>query len=230
MERRITGTIRKDTPEPPKRYVGWRGLYRVEGGNDHAWLQPAVIPSQWNGQKYGTRIQFTRELQFLSWEFTQFKNKLMDSMNWARTFNGDVMLTNGNGWDNQKKPEDQRRDYVNNRYYGYPDPYLMDAIYSAGNFMPYLEERDGHLWAIPGLSGVNVNGVLPSVEQIWERNWYMRLTVNQKSETTGNPSDFPNGKGLGVFVPYFLRESVPFTTTHFERWDSDVLPDPLEIP
>ena len=158
----------RDMPpvEPPVFYDGWRGLYRIEGGNTHGWADPAVIPSQYNGQKNAPPITFTEVLQFLSWEFTQFTNKLMSSMNWARVFRGDVMLTNGNGWDSKKELDDQRRDYVNNRYTSYGDPLLMDGLYCAGNFMPYMEEYDGHLWAVPGKSGVDVTKPLPTVQQI----------------------------------------------------------------
>lgn len=232
IERLITsnGTVYKREASAPLRYIGWRGLYRIEGGNDHAWNMPAVIPSQYNGQKsaYAPPIRFTQALQSLSWEFTKFTNKLMTSVDWAYSFRGDVMLTNGNGWDSKVEPDDQRHDYVNNRYTSYEDPSLMDGLYCAGNFMPHMDEYDGHLWAVPGKSGVDVTKPLPTVKQIWDNNWYMRLTVNQRLSNS-NPFDFPNGYGGGVFVPYFLKRAVPFTKTHFEKWDSDRLPDPLKI-
>jgi len=95
--------------------------------------------------------------------------------------------------------------------------------------MPYLEEKiDGHLWAIPGISGIDVTKPLPTIDEILRKNWYMRMTVNPR-ENGESPYDFPNGQGEGVFVPYFLKEPVPYTKSHFERWEATHLPNPLKI-
>lgn len=213
-------------PEPtPILYDGWRGLYRIEGGNYHAWEQPAVIPSQYRGIKYGTKLTFTEPLQRLSWALTQYTNPLMTMKNWASVWAGDTVLTNYNGWDNAKEPDDQRHDYIQNRYVTYPDPEVMDAIFLAGNFIKLEARADGHLWAIPGWSGIDVTKPLPTVTEILEKGWWMRMTINGRN----GPYDFSQGRGGAVIVPYFLKEEVPYTPSHFIRWQSDELPNPLKV-
>jgi hypothetical protein len=224
----LSVSVQFPAPEPPPTlYKGWRGLYRIEGGNDHEWNQPAVIPTQYNGRKDSFGVPFTKEMQFLSWDLTQKTNALMTSMDWTHPFKGDVMLCNNNGWDS-KNTSDQRRDYVNNRYASWPDPKLMDGLVNAGCLI-HMEENDGHLWGIPGISGIDVNKPLPTVDEVIRRGWYFRVTVNQVAQDRGQPYDFPNGHGQGVYVPYFLIKETPYDLNHFERWEADSPPDPLRV-
>jgi hypothetical protein len=212
-------------PDPPaKRYTGYRGLYRAEGGNDHAWNQPAVIPNQYQDIKESFGIPFTEEMQWLSWELAHRLNPNITKNGWASVWAGDTWGTNKNGWDDQKDPDDHRRDFVNDRYKGFPLPKVMDAIVFAGGLYD-LKPQYGHLWAEPGLSGINCNKLMPSVDEVIARGWYMRCTINGDN----GPFDFPQGNGLPVYVPYFLVKEISYTASHFAWWDNTFPPDPLRI-
>jgi hypothetical protein len=210
--------------EFPSRVTGYRGLYRAEGGNTHEWNQPAVIPNQFNGVKDSFGIPFTEDMQWLSWSLARHYNFLMTRMNWASVWAGDTWATNKNGWDNEKDPTDYRRDYVNDRYDGYGLPKVMDGIVFAGGLYN-LQPRDGHLWATPGVSGIDCNKPMPSMEEVIERRWFMRCTINGNN----GPYDFAQGKGLPVYVPYFLTKEIPYTASHFKRWDSGSLTPPFRF-
>lgn len=207
---------RSDSIPPPdpviKEYIG---LYRSEGGNDHAWEQPAVIPSQWNGIKDSFGVPFTEAMQWLSWEISQYFNDVMTSNNWASVWSGDQWGTNGNGWDNENEPNDQRRDFVNDRYEGYPLPKVMDGVVFAGSIYR-MKSYNGHLWSVPGVTGIDCNKAMPTVETVVHNGWFMRCMINGRK----GPYDFAQGQGKPVFVPYFLIKETSYTPSHFSLWST----------
>ena len=218
----------KITINTKSKVQGWRLKYFAQGGNQNPDNQPAVTPSQYGYGKYAPPIQFTRQLQFLSWELTQRTNPWMTSMHWASVWNGDTWGTNQNGWDNEEDLDDQRHDYVNNRYTTYKDPLLMDTVITAGNLFVLEDRGDGYLWTMPGVSGINVYEPLPTVDEILRRRHYFRLTINPKPGK--NPYDFAQGQQHpnGVVVPYFVPDvPVPYRKEYFYWWDKPYYPNPL---
>jgi len=186
---------------------------------------PAATPALKNGQKYIRPVEFTEQLQKYSWGFTQYTNVLMNSKNWRAFLQGNVMLTNYQGWVDDPDPSKRvhRADYVNKQDEDTEDPRLMDAILSSGNFVRG-EERDGHVVMRPGVNGINVFETLPTYKQIIEWNWYIVLTNN-----TANPSHFYQGQGLPVYFPIFLVEDAWYRREWMQPWDQPILPDPVKI-
>jgi hypothetical protein len=162
-------------------------------------------------------------LQGLSWNLMRHFNGVMTSKHWASVYNGDTAFTNGNGWDNAREPDDQRRDYVNDRYRGYDDPKLMKAIICAGSFYRGVVQGS-ELVMVPGIHGIDSNKPLPSIQTIINNNWYFYATLNST-----NPSPFGQGQLGHVVVPYFLRMPSAYPLAFFERWKDTKLPNPYRF-
>ena len=200
--------------EPPK-VAGWRAKYPWEGGNNVPAGMPAVIPAlQWQNSgyvKYIQPIQFTQPMQWLSWWLMKRLNESISMVKWGAVYAGDRWGTNGNGWDNKEEPDDQRRDYVQDRYAGYPDPKLMDAIIMSGSVYGG-DEDEHHVIMRPGVHGIDVYKPLPDVDEVLARGWYF-LAMNN----TNPPSPFPQGNGGAVAIPYFLREVATYPKAWFVK-------------
>lgn len=209
----ITIDLGDPQPQPQPGVRRWRALYPWEGGNDVPDGMPAVLPAlRWHAGgyiKYIPPIEFNKQLQFLSWFLMSRLNPSITQRQWAAVWAGDRWGTNGNGWDNSAEPDDQRRDYVNDRYQGYPDPKLMDAIIFSGSIYGG-DEDEHHVILRPGVHGVDVTRALPSVDEVIARGWYM-LAVNN----TRPGSPFPQGNGGPVAVPIFLREPAMYRKDWF---------------
>lgn len=176
---------------------------------------PAVLPAmRWSGTgyfKYIRPIPFTKTMQWLSWFLMSKVNPTVTMKQWGAVYAGDRWGTNGNGWDNSLEPDDQRRDYVQDRYLGYPDPKLMDALIFAGSVYSG-EEDEHHVIMRPGVDGIDVLRPLPGVDEVIARGWYMLAKIN-----TNPPAHFPQGNGGPVAIPYFLIEPAMYPKSWFVK-------------
>lgn len=208
----------------------WRGRYPREGGNDQTPANmPAVIPSQLNGAHFAPPVEMDSEVQHLIYEVMRYENSIIDGNRYRGIIAGNVAFTNNHSWVDSKGIK--FADHINEKDLDKPNPSLMDGIVCAGGVYDLLEREDGHLWAVPGYSGIDVNKrPFPSVEVIFSRGWIIHATNN-----TNNPSYFSQGSDSGmdyygpVILPYFLRVDTPYTKSMFQPWDSLVNPDPLQI-
>lgn len=204
-----------------QRFIGWRCMHNPDFNPPN---MPSVRPSHdEKGDKTAPPIQFTEAMQWLSWQLMSHLNSTISKKQWGAVYDGDRAYTNFNGWDSKNKPNDQRRDYVQDRYRDFDDPKLMDAIIMAGSFYRGMEKGD-LLWMYPGIHAIDANKPMPNIQTILDEVWYFASVNNTK-----NPSHFAQGNGYIVAVPYFLREPVSYPVSWFARWDSDELPDPLYV-
>lgn len=200
-------------PDVPR--VGYRARYPWQGGNNVPANMPAVMPAlRWQNSgyvKYVQPIQFTQPMQWLTWWLMKRLNETISMKQWGAVYAGDRWGTNGNGWDNKKEPDDQRRDYVQDRYAGYQDPKLMDAIIFSGSAYAG-EEDEHHVIMRPGVHGIDVYKPLPDVDEVLENGWYFYAVNN-----TNPPTNFPQGNGGVVAIPYFLREAATYPKAWFVK-------------
>lgn len=212
----VTVTINYKTQKQP-RYIGWRCLHEAEGGyNSDDRGMPEIRPALPNPLP----VIFTRDLQWLSWNFNTY-NPDFTKGNWRTVFGFTTAFTNGNGFNN---PNDPRRDYVNGLNLDAPYPKLMKALICGGMFIRG-EVRGDNLHCIPGVHAIDANKPIPTIDVVREKNWYFVATT----QYYGKVSNFPQGHGRHVYIPYALREEVTYPIAWFTEWAEDYLPDPLKI-
>lgn len=206
----------------PKKYVGWRCLHVAEGGYLSDNGMPEIRPGWRNVDRRAEAlaVKMTSGIQWLSYNIN-FHNTYYTKSRWRAVHTFQRAFTNQNGFGD---PTDPRVDYVNGRDYGEEEPKLMKALICGGMFI--RGDVDG-AWLVcrPGFHAVDAGTVLPSVEEVMEKNWYFVAT----NQLNGNVSNFPQGGGKHVRMPYILREATSYPLRWFTRWEEDYLPDPLKI-
>ena len=222
-------------PPPVSKVTGWRCKWTAEGGNDNPLGMPAVTPSQFNGQKVAPAIPFTQGMQQLALDVMMSKNYVLNRTKASVIYDRNVAFCNTQGWGFTK----DRSEYIHRRNYflgeDLSDEYskIEDGIICSGGLYNLQDRADGHLWAVPGVSGIDVNQPLPTVSQVFANGWYFYATSN-----TAKPSHFPQGwNGLPdddpnvyygpVILPYFLSVEIPYTKAYFKWWEGTERPDPL---
>lgn len=222
--------------DPHEGLIPVRLKYTSEDGNFNPERMPAVTPSQWNLAKYAPPIVFDQEMQLLTLAVIQARNWVIDRDRASKVLDRNIAFTNtqGWGWNKEKTEYIYRKNWILNEGLTAEYSKLEDAIICAGSLYYMQDRSDGHLWAIPGKSGIDVNlRPLPTVEQVFERGWFFYATSN-----TRNPSHFPQGwNGLPdddpdvyygpVIMPYFLQVEVPYTKAYFQDWNFSYPPEPL---
>ena len=179
-------------PEVPEVQM-WRAKYPWEGGNNVPANMPAVMPAlRWQNSGYVKYIQpitFTQPMQWLSWWLMKRLNETISMKQWGAVYAGDRWGTNGNGW----------------------DPKLMDGLSFSGS--AYAGEEDEHdVIMRPGVQGIDVYRPLPDVDEVLENGWYFYAVNN-----TNPPTNFPQGNGGVVAIPYFLREAATYPKAWFVK-------------
>ena len=223
---RVTVNVIKPGATP--NFDGWRCQYTPphENGNYNPPGMPTATPSLYNFQKVAPPIVFTKPMQDLAYAVCTRYNSEITYKRISMIYDRNVIFTNTQGWGLSKDGTEyiHRRNYFLNE--GLTSEYakLEDAIICAGSFYRLQDRNDGHLWAVPGVTGIDVNKTLPDVETIFNNNWYFYCTNN-----TTKPSHFAQGQGGPVIVPFFLTTEVPYMRQYFHRWQGDTLPDPLTI-
>lgn len=195
------------------KYIGYRCLHMAEGGLDNPSGMPVVRPS-YNAPP----ILFTKEMQRLSYEMNSY-NPYFTKDKWRKVYAFSTAFTNENGFD---EPNDPRADFVNNVDLTSPLPKLMKAIVCGGMFIRGSVENK-LLVCKPGVSGIDVSKPLPSIAEVFARNWYFAATTGG----LGGVYNFPQGSGNPVYIPYFLSETVTYPIEWFDTWNNVELPNPL---
>lgn len=214
----MKATIAVRFPEPPRpnRYIGWRCLHEVEGGYDSdSGGMPEIRPSE-----NANPVVFHKDLQLVSWEMNTY-NALFTKNNWRVVYGDPTAFCNGQGYGNSSDP---RADWVSLRDLMKPFPKLMKAIICGGMFIRGIK-IGGFLHCLPGIHAIDAKKPIPTKDEIFARNWYFVATT----QLNGKVSNFPQGHGSHVYIPYALEEEVTYPIEWFTEWDEDFLPDPLKI-
>lgn len=216
MNLQIRITKQQATLPPTPRYTGWRCLHEAEDGYDSAdGGLPEIRPSLPNVDP----VEFTRKLQELSWAMNTY-NPLFTKNNWRTVYGNPTAFCNGNGFGD---PLDPRADWINMLDLKMPFPKLMKGLICGGMFIRGVND-DRFLYCIPGVHAIDPGNV-PDVATVMRNNWYFVATT----QYFGKVSNFPQGHGKPVYIPYVLRETASYPLSWFTRWESDTLPDPLKI-
>lgn len=204
----IADTKYQRVPVAQPRYVGWRCLHAREGG----FLNPVGMPNVRRAVNQPP-VEFTDELQALTYELMVTKNPTISRNEFDNVFDSETAFTNRHGVESN-------------------DPKLMDGIICAGMFLPAAVEGD-YLVAYPGIHAIDPRVPLPTVQQILDRGWY--FVANTGTGFAG-AFNLPQGNQGPVYIPYVLQAPARYPMrgveegrayVNFERWESDVRPDPL---
>ena len=214
----------KNTSSSPK-YQGWRVLHRSEGGRVTPIGMPCVNPAL-----NVAGIIFTASMQWLSYNLASSQNPKVTKDKWRVVYDGGTAFTNQNGWDMKDKP--QRRDYVNGRDLDLEFPKLMRAIICSGNFFtgqPVTVNKEQYIQMTPGIDAIDGTKPLPSVSEVIEKGWRFVATTATYVNGVWRVSNFPQGGGGKVWIPYILTKPALYPARWFQRWESDTLPEPTKV-
>lgn len=183
------------------RYSGLRCKHNPEPG---AFQSPVNMPEV-RACHLIAPVKFTAELQRLAFNLALYANPTLTYERWAAVYSGGRAFCNGHGIEGD-------------------DPKLMDGIICAGMFLHAIEDGN-QIICVPGLHAIDPHGILPSVSEIIERNWYFEAVNWNGTRVTR----FPQGMGLPVLVPYVLEETAKYPTSWFAPWNETFLPDALKV-
>jgi hypothetical protein len=204
----------------PPRFVGWRVKHHTEPG---ARWTPNGMPEV-NPSLNITGIEFTREMQILSWEVMHTINPAITKSKWRVVYGNTTAFTNGQGFGDN----DPRRDYVNGVDLDGALPKLMKAIVAGGAFLQGVKGSD--MVTTPGVCAVDCTKPLPTAQEVIDRHWYfMATTARYNAAGQWVVNHFPQGSSGPVAIVYFLSQPARYVSSWFAEWNSDVLPDPLKI-
>lgn len=210
----------KQAPIPVPNFNGWRCKHKGEPGahTDPPHSMPEVRPSDWqNG------IDFTEQLQKLSWELMSKYNSTMTKKQWRNVYGGMVAFTNYQGFDMPNRPP--RADFVNGLDLTAELPKLMKVTICGGSFFRG-DVVGSSLVMKPGLHGIDPSKPLPTVQQIIEKNLFF-YAVTWHDIGNGVIRHFPQGNEGVVLIPLVISQPVSYPLEWFERWNSTSLPNPL---
>ena len=207
-------------PPPVKRYVGWRVLHKVEGGWQNTPLNmPEVLPPI-----DAVSVTMTDAIQTMSWELMSRINPTISKKQWTAVHAHDRAFTNGTGFND---PDDPRRNIVTGDDLSAPLPRYDKCQRTCGGNFLRGEVRGDRLVCVPGVHGIDSRLPMPSVDEIVNRHWLLyAVTVYGSFELLGH---FPQGNGGAVAIPFIMDREISFPLYCFERWEADVLPNPLTV-
>jgi hypothetical protein len=208
-------------PEPTPRYVGHRVKHASEpGARQTPNGMPEVNPSEnING------IDFTREMQLLSWEVMRTINPLITKHKWRVVYATSTAFTNGQGFVDSSDP---RADYVNGISLDAPLPRLMKGIVSGGAFLRGV--MGSEFVVTPGVGAVDCTKPLPTAQEVIQRRLYFEATTARyNSEGVWSVNPFPQGGSGPVAIVYFLNTPARYVSSWFQPWEEDFLPDPYKV-
>ncbi len=201
-------------------WTGYRVKHVPEGGRPTPDGMPCVNPSL-----NIAGIPFNSAMQLMSWDLAYGFNPGMRTDKWRVVYGGGVAFCNGQGFDMSGDP---RADYVNSRNLDKDLPKLMKAIICSGNF--FTGQISGNeLVMTPGVDAIDGTKPMPSASEIVTKHWYFHATTARQTSTGWKVSNFPQGSGAPVLVPYILREQARYPLQWFAPWNDFTLPDPLKI-
>ena len=204
------GSMDEQPPVSLPRYIGWRCLHVGEGGYQSDNGMPEIRPAMPNPLP----VRMTEDIQKMSYNL-MIRNPNITKDRWRKVHGTTVAFNNGNGYPG-------RRDYINRRDLDKDYPKYMKAIICGGMFIRGTVVGN-FLQCVPGVHGIYAFDPMPDTQTIIDRNWYFHAVT----EYNGQISNFPQGQGLPVLMPFILREPVTYPLSWMTRWESDQLPDPL---
>lgn len=226
-------------PPAPKRYVGWRGLFEVEGGRhvptDVLANPPAVIPDY-----TGHNTPLTKDIQLMCYDLQRHFCSVVTKARWRMPLHGHAFaMTNraaGFGW-----PGTTLRDYVNGLDLnavddrGRPALPKYDKIRTfQGSFITGVQEGD-LIWCQPGVHGIDANGftyvpgtpaAAATLQKIIDNHWYSIAVA------VGNPPFHIRaqwGASCVIVFPFIFAQPVAYEAGFFGVWNETFLPEPVKI-
>jgi len=205
------------------KYSGYRVLHKVEGGWQNTPLgMPEVMPPI-----DAIAVDMTEAIQLMSFNLMLKGNNLITGPLWTRVHDGDRAFTNYQGFDMAGDP---RANFVLRQDLSSPLPkYDKCQRVCGGSFVRGIETVTNGvpvLRCVAGIHGIDADKPMPDTQTILDNNWYIYAV---SMDTPTNISHFPQGQGGPVLIPFIIRGAIEFPLQHFERWESDVLPDPLKV-
>lgn len=221
--------IKNKAPIEPVIYDGYRVLHKVEGGWQNTPIgMPEVMPPI-----NAISVAMTEEIQQMSYALMKARNALITAALWTRIHDGDRAFTNFNGFDMEGDP---RANFITgsgvdaNGNAIYPLPkYDKCQRVCGGSFVRGIETVTNNvpvLRCVAGVHGIDADKPMPSTQEILDNVWYIYAV---SMDTLTQISHFPQGQGGPVLIPFLIRGAVEYPLIHFERWQSNELPDPLRI-
>lgn len=188
-----------DVPHETSFFRGYRCLHANEGG----FVNPVGMPNVRRALNQPP-VEFTPELQDLSFDVMKAKNANITRTRWESVFAGDTAFTNRHGVEGN-------------------DPKLMDGIICAGMFTTAQIEGD-YVVMYPGVHAIDATKPLPSVQQVIDNGWCFVANTGQGASGAFH---FPQGAGGQVCVIYALSAPARYPREWWGSWDSFRLPNPL---
>jgi len=214
-------TINSDTsPNPPKKYIGWRVKHKIEGGNQ---ATPAGMPEV-TPPTNSFMLDMTKAIQDMSYALMLYFNTSITANLWTKVHRYDKAFNNGNGFE---KDGDPRWNYITGANAGAELPRYDKAQRLCGGQFIRGVVVGNELHCTAGVHGIDGSKPIPSVSTIVENNWHL-FAVSVNSDFT-QISDFPQGQGGVVAIPFIFTGVIKFPLSYFAKWESDVLPDHLKI-
>ena len=210
-------TINSDTSPnpPPKKYIGWRVLHKLEGGNQ---ATPPGMPEV-TPPINAIALPMTESIQHMSYDLMRYFNPAITTSLWTKVHRYDKAFNNNNGFE---RPGDPRWNYIANTNSGSPLPkYDKAQRLCGGQFVRGVVVGD-ELHCTAGVHGIDGLSPMPSVSTIVENNWYL-FAVSVNSNFT-QISDFPQGQGGVVAIPFIFTGVIKFPLSYFTRWEGNSLP------
>jgi hypothetical protein len=168
-------------------------------------------------------IKMSLDIQDMSRKLMRAMNPTITDKQWTAIHSFDRAFTNGSGFNDASDP---RVNYILGTDLFAPLPVYDKAQRVCGGSFIRGEAVGDKLICTSGVHGINPSEEMPSVEQIIDQNWYI-YAVSMDAPT--KISHFPQGNGGVVPIPFIFSGSISFPLIHFQRWQSDTLPDPLRI-
>lgn len=205
---------------PPPKYIGYRVLHKIEGGNQ---ATPPGMPEV-TPPINSISLPMTEAIQKLSYALMRHFNTAITASLWTKVHRYDKAFTNGNGFE---KTGDPRINYIANQNLTSPLPKYDKAQRLCGGQFVRGNVVGDYLECVAGVHGIDGSTVaMDNYNQIVvnavENNWYL-FAVSVNSDFT-QISDFPQGLGGVVAIPFIFNGVIKFPLSYFTKWESDTLP------
>lgn len=217
---------------PPKRWVGWRALHKIEGGRDiptdvlpHP---PAVVPDY-----TGASQPLTKDIQWMCYDLQRHFCDTVTRERWRDPLHSHAFaMTNkaaGFGYGVLL------RDYINGLDLSATALPKYDKIRTfQGSFITGVLEGN-LIWCQPGVHGIDARGftyvpgtpaAAATLQKIIDNQWYSIAVA------VGDPPFHIRaqwGAGCVIVFPFIFSQPIAFNSAFFAPWDETFLPDPVKV-
>jgi hypothetical protein len=168
-------------------------------------------------------VKMTAAIQLMSFELMSNFNSTITPQNWTRVHDYDRAFTNGAGYNDPRGP---RVNYILGKDIGADLPAYTKAGMICGGTFITGEAQGNYLVCRAGVDGIDADS-LPSLVKIITRHWYTHaVSMEDPPEIISN---FPQGNGGKVVMPFIFRGVIKYPLAWFQRWQANVLPHPLAV-